>query len=210
MTQGQDARSDPAGEDLGPLLDAALAGSQDAFRRLVEARRDLVYRVAYQQLGRPEDARAVAQDVFIRLWRNLHLYDRARRFDTWLYQVTVNAAIDHRRRAARWQAETVLDEGTLAPARTAPLQRDQHDTLTGNEVQRIMNELAEQLPDRQRAAFVLREIEGLSTMEVAEALGATESTVRNHLFQARRILAEALSARYPEYARRVRRTGAKP
>jgi RNA polymerase sigma-70 factor (ECF subfamily) len=71
--------------------------------------------------------------------------------------------------------------------------------LAEGEVRRIFAELAETLTPAQRAAFVLREVEGLATDEVARALGCSEATVRNHVFQARATLRKALAARYPEY-----------
>lgn len=184
-------------ETLDGLVQASLAGDKDAFRRLVESRRELVFRVAWQRLGNAEDAKAVTQAVFIRLWRHLHRYDRSRKFDTWLYQVTVNAAIDHRRRERRRATETEFDETFHAPAASDTAERD----VQAREVHRIMTELAGELTEKQRDAFLLREVEGLPTAEVAEALGSTESTVRNHVFQARRILRRALLERYPEYAR---------
>ena len=174
------------------LVRAARRGDEDAFRRLVELKRDKVFRVAYHHLGKPEDARQVAQSVFVRLWKNLGRYDDARPFDTWLYQITANAAIDHHRRAKVRSVERPLDEASAAS-------RSGEDPVEAGEVRRILAELVGLLSEKQRLAFVLREVEGLSTGEVAEALGSTESTVRNHIFQARKVLREEMGRRYPEY-----------
>jgi RNA polymerase sigma-70 factor, ECF subfamily len=174
------------------LVRAARQGDDDAFRRLVELKRDKVFRVAYHHLGKPEDARQVAQAVFVRLWKNLGRYDEARSFDTWLYQVTANAAIDHHRRAKVRSVERPLDEASTASSAAA-------DPVQAQEVRRILGELVALLSEKQRLAFLLREVEGLSTAEVAEALGSTESTVRNHVFQARKVLREEMGRRYPEY-----------
>ena len=174
------------------LVRAARQGDEDAFRRLVELKRDKVFRVAYHHLGKPEDARQVAQAVFVRLWRHLGRYDEARSFDTWLYQVTANAAIDHHRRSKVRSVERPLDEASTASAAAA-------DPVQAQEIRRILGELVGLLSEKQRLAFLLREVEGLSTAEVAEALGSTESTVRNHVFQARKVLREEMGRRYPEY-----------
>jgi RNA polymerase sigma-70 factor (ECF subfamily) len=187
-----------AEQALRDLVAAARAGEEDAFGRLVELKRDLVFRVAFQHVGNADDARLVTQAVFVRLWRHLDRYDPARRFDTWLYQVTVNASIDHHRRGARRRREQSLDDLFHVPA-AEPLPAAER-RVEAAEVQRIMAELAAELPARQRTAFLLREVEGLTTGEVAEALGTSESTVRNHVLQARRHLQQALRARYPEYA----------
>jgi RNA polymerase sigma-70 factor (ECF subfamily) len=183
------------------LVLAARGGDDDAFRRLVELKRDKVFRVAYHHLGNSEDARTVAQAVFVRLWRNLGKYDPTRPFDTWLYQVTSNAAIDHHRRAKVRSAERPLDEASTAAAVAS-------DPVQAAELRRILTELVGLLSEKQRLAFVLREVEGLPTAEVAEALGSTESTVRNHVFQARKVLREELAKRYPEYLSRL--PGASP
>jgi RNA polymerase sigma-70 factor (ECF subfamily) len=196
-------------ELVARLIAASLAGDADAFRQLVELKRDQVFRTAYQHLGRVDDARSVAQGVFVRLWRSLHLYDPKRRFDTWLYQVTVNAAIDHHRRQAARGVEVEFRE-TFDPETGAPptaVAPDAADAPSGAaEVQRILFELAGELPQAQRTAFILREIEGLSTAEVAEVLEQSESTVRNHVFQARKTLRRVLERRYPEYGPRRART----
>src|SRR6185436_20254677 len=74
--------------------------------------------------------------------------------------------------------------------------------LQQREVETIFNELAAGLSEKQRLAFLLREVEGLSSQQVAEILDCRESTVRNHLFNARKLLRKTLLARYPEYASR--------
>ncbi len=76
-------------------------------------------------------------------------------------------------------------------------------SITGREVEGILAELAGALSERQRAVFLLREVEGLSSPEVARILGCKSSTVRNHLFAARRVLRRELARRYPEYAGRL-------
>src|SRR5882672_4349579 len=81
-------------EDLTDLIRAAARGDRRAFEDLVLRKRDRVVRTAFQITGNLEDAKDVAQGVFLRLWRVLQRFDLARRFDTWLYRITVNAAID--------------------------------------------------------------------------------------------------------------------
>ena len=161
-------------------------------------KRQLVFRTAFQQLGNGEDARTVAQGVFIRLWQKLDRYDPARRFDTWLYRLTVNAAIDHHRRRRARAIEVEFDEAFEPPA-TASAANDGERALQLREVQRVLDELAGELTEKQRTAFLLREVEGVPTAEVASVLRTTESTVRNHVFQARKLLREALAQRFPEY-----------
>jgi len=176
------------------LVRLARAGDQDAFRQLVERKRDRVFRVAWQHLGNADDARTVAQGVFVRLWQNLDKYDETRAFDTWLYQVTAHAAIDHHRRRKARPAEAPLDDALHAAAAAA-------DPVETSELRRVLHSLVGELSEKMRLAFLMREVEGLSTAEVAEALGTTQSTVRNHVFTARKLLREAIETRYPELGR---------
>lgn len=206
MSRPDGPEADAATARLAEIVRRSVAGDADAFRELVELKRDQVFRVAYQHCGDAEEARNIAQSVFVRLWQNLHRYDPDRRFDTWLYQVTVNASIDHHRRRKHRLVEQEFDE-TFTPGLAADIdERPEAERLAeAREIQGILLELSAELTDKQRSAFLLREVEGLSTGEVAEALAMTESTVRNHVFQARKVLREALVRRYPEYAGRAAR-----
>jgi RNA polymerase sigma-70 factor (ECF subfamily) len=177
------------------LIQAAAAGDTDAFERLVDLKRRLVLRAAFRILGNLDDAHDVAQTVFLTLWKSLDRYDHARRFDTWLYRVTVNAAIDMTRKAGpRGVLQPLPDAGRDRLVATGP---DAEGRLNRAELQKVFLRLSAALPERQRAAFVLRELQGLTTAQVAEVLDVTESTVRNHLLQARKVLREGIRREYP-------------
>jgi RNA polymerase sigma-70 factor (ECF subfamily) len=185
-------------EDLSDLIRAAAGGDRRAFEDLVLRKRERVVRTAYQITGDLEDARDVAQGVFLRLWRVLQRFDLEKRFDTWLYRITVNAAIDFiRERGPKGFLQALPDD---AGERLRDPRRGPDDALGAAELQRAFLHLAARLAPKQRAAFVLKEIEGLESAEVARVLGITESTVRNHLFQARRVLRDGLRSEYPELA----------
>jgi len=196
------------------LIRRAAGGDRPAFALLVERKRERVFRIAWSVLGDREQARDVAQEVFLRLYRVLGRFRSGRPFDAWLYRITFNLSIDARRRERPHREAVPLEAaeagsgagsvpggsgtGVAAGAgQGAPAAA----SLRLREVRRIFVELSARLGRKQRAAFILREIEGLSTAEVAAALKTTESTVRNHILQARRILQEELRRRYPEYCR---------
>lgn len=182
-------------EDLTELIRSAARGDRRAFERLVLLKREQVVRTAYQIVGDVEDARDVAQGVFLRLWRVLQRFDLDRRFDTWLYRITVNAAIDQlRERGPRGLLQPLPDD---AGDRLPDGRPGQDAAVDRGTLQKAFLRLAAGLAPKQRATFVLKEIEGLSTAEVARALGVTESTVRNHLLQARRLLREGLLRDFP-------------
>jgi RNA polymerase sigma-70 factor (ECF subfamily) len=180
---------------VGDWIRAAAAGDREAFAELVRAKRAQVVRTAFQITGDMEDAQDVAQGVFLRLWKVLRRYDPGRRFDTWLYRITVNAAIDQLRdRGPKGILQPLPDDpALLGPAAGTDPER----SLDLEALERAFLRLAAALAPKQRAVFVLREIEGRETAEIAEALGVTESTVRNHLHQARRVLREGIERDYP-------------
>lgn len=177
------------------LAAAARAGDELAFAQLVRRHQVGIRRCAQRILGDAEEARDVAQLAFVRAWERLAQYDPTWSFSTWLYRITSNLAIDvlrsrdSRERSHAGHLRLVGD--SVAPA--AP------GDLAEGEVQGIFRELAEVLSPSQRTAFVLREVEGHSTAEVAVIMGCSEATVRNHVFQARATLRREVARRYPEY-----------
>jgi len=200
--------------DEQDLIRRSAAGDGAAFEALVERKRTRVFWIAYHVLGDSEAARDVAQEVFLRLYRSLGRFRAGASFDAWLHRMTLNLAIDARRRERPHRETASLDdlpepasapEGSPAGSPSGATGRSGESpaagTLRQREVRRIFNSLASLLAPKQRFAFILREIEGMSTAEVAAILQTSESTVRNHILQARRILQRELRRRYPEYCR---------
>ena len=184
--------------DEGELIRSAAGGDRQAFDDLVRLKREWVVRVAFQVTGDLEDAQDVAQVVFLRLWNVLRRFDPGRRFDTWLYRITINAAIDQlRNRGPKgWMQPLPADpSGIVATGRD-----DAERALDLADLQRAFLRLAARLAPKQRAVFVLKEIEGLDTADIASALGVRESTVRNHLLHARKALRAGLERDYPGLA----------
>jgi RNA polymerase sigma-70 factor, ECF subfamily len=136
-----------------------------------------VFRLAYRLTGNIEDAKDVSQEVFLKVHRSLASLDGARDLSPWLYRVTVNAANDLLRKR---RPSEPLPDFDLAGSHPTP----ERELLDG-ERRRIALEALSQLPFKERSAIVLRDIEGLSTAEVAEALGSSEATVRSQVSIAR-------------------------
>jgi RNA polymerase sigma-70 factor (ECF subfamily) len=189
------------------LILRAQRGDLRAFEQLVGEWRDKVFRVARQIVGEDEGAKDVAQMVFIRLWQVLGKYRQGGSFAAYLHRITVNLAIDYQRQQSRREPAESWDPSGLDQLSSLPKQADA--SLSPGEVQRVFQVLSRRLSGRQRAAFVLREIEGLSTEEVSEILRMRQSTVRNHVREARRILEEGLRRLFPEYARGQKREDSK-
>jgi RNA polymerase sigma-70 factor, ECF subfamily len=185
--------------DERDLIRKSQAGDLEAFEILVRERRDQVFRIARQILDDDEEAKDVAQLVFIRLWQSLERYREKGTFGAYLHRITVNLALDWvRKRGVRERPEEAAVEAI--PDARAPGEGDAR--MEPGEIQRIFRILSRRLSPRQKAAFVLREIEGMDTEEVARILGMTASTVRNHVHAARKILQEGLLRLFPEYSRK--------
>jgi RNA polymerase sigma-70 factor (ECF subfamily) len=183
--------------DRDLLLELA-ADSEAALDELIERKSGALLQLTWRVVGDREDARDITQLTFLRAWEHRRRYDPKFSPNTWLYRIATNLGIDLlRSRAARQRQSEPLRSHFV---RLADLRRGGLADLEDREVTRILLELAEELTERQRAVFVLREIEQISSPEVAEILNCRTSTVRNHLFAARKLLRRRLSERYPEYA----------
>jgi len=145
--------------------------------------------------------------VFLRLYRVIRRFRSGGSFDAWLHRITTNLSIDLLRRERPHRDTAALEDvpegvsGGTPSARAGGQESPAGDALRRREIRRIFATLSALLSRKQRLAFVLREIEGLSTGEVAAIMETRESTVRNHVLQARRTLQEELRRRYPEYCR---------
>jgi RNA polymerase sigma-70 factor (ECF subfamily) len=182
-------------KDENELIRAAAGGDRATFDELVRLKRERVVRTAYQITGDLDDALDVAQAVFIKIWQGIGRFDLERKFDTWLHRITVNAGIDLlRTRGPKGVLQPLPDDAAdfvAAPSRGA------EENLDLGLLQQAFSRLAAGLAPQQRAVFVMKEIEGQPTAEVARVLGIAESTVRNHLLQARRILRAGIERDYP-------------
>ena len=160
------------------LVAAARAGDVAAFERMMREHERLVLATALRLTGDLEDAKDVSQDVFLKLYRNLARLQNTEAVPAWLYRVTVNACHDLRKkrpeRAPADCAEELRDPGA-----------DPQTGVSEAERRRALELSLRYLSEKERAALVLRELEGLTTGEVARALGSSESTVRSQISIAR-------------------------
>jgi RNA polymerase sigma-70 factor, ECF subfamily len=161
------------------VLRRALAGDRAAFDLIVVEHHRRVLRTTLHLLGRMEDAEDAAQEVFLRLLRYKNRIDSRRDLAPWLYRLAVNVCHDFRRERQRRTSVTAEQAclSTINPKQEAALLRD--------EQKRIVAMALETLTERERAAIVLRDIEGLSTREVARILGSREVTVRSEISRGR-------------------------
>ncbi|MGC4092424.1 MAG: sigma-70 family RNA polymerase sigma factor [Polyangiaceae bacterium] len=183
------------------LIERAQAGDRDAFRELVERHQRRAFAIAFALVKDEEDAREVVQEAFVRVFRGLGQFHGGSSFFTWLYRIVTNLSIDVIRRPAR--RDTSLDETLeIEESDDAPLARiEGADPLLqvhrGELRTRIESALAE-LPAYHRGVILMREVQGMSYEEMAEAMGVSKGTIMSRLFHARRKLQKALAECYVE------------
>jgi RNA polymerase sigma-70 factor, ECF subfamily len=178
----------------------ARGGDMVCFEALVSRKTPAVVSLARRIVGNTEDARDVAQMVFLRVWKEIHRYDDRFSLNTWLYRIATNLAIDFLRSSRSRER---------AHGATLHLVREREESTADGatrsaedrELARLFEIVSGKLSEKQKAVFVLREMEDCDTRDIAEILGCGESTVRNHLFNARRILRKEIARLYPEFLR---------
>jgi RNA polymerase sigma-70 factor (ECF subfamily) len=165
----------------------AQAGDREAFGELVRRYAAAARRVARAVLGNLEDAEDAAQDGFLSALRHVGRYDPNRPFGPWLLRIVTNAATDRLRRRRVRAADAIPP--TLATRDPGPDRETDRSALHAALRQGLAT-----LPERQRVAVVLFDVEGYTHAEIAEVLGIPVGTVRSHVFHARRALRTALAA----------------
>lgn len=176
--------------DSVELIAKARTGDLAAYQEFIRLYSPRVHAIAYQMVGNSIDAQDIAQEVFIRLHRSLRTYKPQFTFSTWLYRLTVNHSIDYLRKHRRQKnisLENVQDESMLKDSAPSP-----DRSLELNELKGTIQQISEGLTWKQRRVFVLRELQGFSTDEVAQILKCRVSTVRVHLSKARRHIKKTL------------------
>ena len=179
---------DEAREADQVLMERVSQGDAQAFQQLVDAGIDRVLAVARRTLGDEAEAEDVAQEVFLRLWRQAEKWQGGRaQVSTWLYRVTVNACIDRLRSR---KEETVKDVPEIVAEAT------QQQTMEEDDLRHTMDAALQQLPERQRLALVLFHYESMSMNAVAEAMDASVEAVESLLARGRRSLKKKLQSEW--------------
>lgn len=163
------------------LIEAAKSGDQEAFRHIVERYQGAVYNLAYRMLGNPDDAEDAAQEIFVRVYRQLARYDSSRKFSTWVLAIATNYCIDQLRRR-RVQFVPLEQIVPWARTREAGPERLALDREVTDELQ----DLLKRLPEKYRAVLILRYWEDLSCAEIGATLSLPEGTVKTQLHRARK------------------------
>ena len=189
----------PALEHAGPtddeIVGRVLAGETALFELLMRRYNQRVYRVVLSIVGNPGEAEDVTQDAWVRAYEHLGQFAGRARFSTWLTRIGMHEAMARLRRLGRnVPIEDSMD--TLRSAAAGPEQRAADHELGG-----VIEAAFAMLPQVYRSVFMLREVEGLSTVETAACLDLNQETVKTRLHRARALLRNQITARIGTSAR---------
>ncbi len=188
--------SEPVSDELA-LVAAAKKGDVAAFEELVRRYDRNVFRIANHITQNREDAEDVVQDAFLKAYSNLEQFQGQSKFYTWLVRIAVNEALMRlrRRRPERMVSldEDVKTEDDSVPREVADWSPNPEQLYGQGELKEILTKTIQGLPASFRTVFVLRDVEGLSTEETAEALNLSIPAVKSRLLRARLQLRERLS-----------------
>ena len=184
------------------LVERAQKGDRDAFRQLVERHQRRAFAIAIGLVRDENDAREIVQEAFLRVHRSLHKFQGTSSFFTWLYRIVKNLSIDLMRKPARREQELFDDPQVADDAAFPFISRidgaDPAEVVRRTEIAERIQAALDALPPYHRSVIIMREVEGMSYQEMAEAMDVSKGTIMSRLFHARQKLQRALVDCYRE------------
>ena len=194
---GQSLRDQLRQADDSAIVSAFLNGEERAFSELVERYQTRLLNFIYRTIGDREKAEDLVQEVFIRVYRHIHRFDRSKKFSTWVYTIASNLAKNELRNRSRnplvlFQAITKNWQDEERPLQFEDFGNRPDDLYHKRDIREKVEEAVEKLPEHHRNVFVLRELEGKSYEEIAEITNTNLGTVKSRLNRARNSFAEII------------------
>ncbi|MEA1882031.1 MAG: RNA polymerase sigma factor [Candidatus Marinimicrobia bacterium] len=167
--------------NIRQLIQLAQAGDSEAFHQLVVLHDEKIMTLAYQLTQNKYDAEDLYQEVFIKAYKSISKFRFQSAFYTWLYRITVNTFYNIKRTQNKMPIQEALDDGSdpIMNITEAP-----DDSTDRDEVMKAVKAAADQLPDKQRTAFLLKHMQNLKIREISGIMGIGEGTVKKYLFRA--------------------------
>ena len=189
ITKTPEERKQASIEDLS-LARQAAAGNDDAFSVIVDRYSRLVYNVALRSLTSPEDAADVSQETFLKAWRSIGSFRGDCALSTWLCRIALNCCCDHARSAKRHRVLSLTvqedeDETKVLDIPDTDVTAMPEEELTRQTEIAAVREAIDSLPEDQKMIITMRDITGLSYIEIADTLGLEMGTVKSRINRAR-------------------------
>ncbi len=172
------------------LIKKAMKGDAVAFRLLVEAHQGLAYSIAFRFTRNEQESEDIVQEAFLKIWKNILRYEREFRFKTWLSKIVTNLSLDYLKSAYK---KNNIDKNANDYTMIAT---SDENKLEADELKGIVYQLAEQLTKKQKAVFVLRDLEQLESEEVCRILQLSNGNMKSNLYYARLKIKEGLQKIY--------------
>jgi len=174
--------------DEQALAELAKAGDDRSFTKLVELYERVIFNLAFRMTNDREDARDIAQTVFVKAFQNLRSFDPRHRFFSWLYRIGVNECLNHRARSRRYEE---LDPDLMSDEEGGDAEERAGTVLRSEAIEGSLM----MLPVDYRTVIILRHFLELNQAEMAQILGVPEKTVKSRLHTARQLMAGHLGRR---------------
>lgn len=178
------------------IVEKAARGDTHAFRLLVEKYQKFAFNLAIRFTGDRSDAEDILQEVFVSVWKNLPAYRTEVKFTTWLYKITTNRCLDFLKSRQKQQAR-VTDSWDHHAQVTDTRSADR--VLEGSEFVSLVAKMSDTLTPKQRAVFILRDLEELPVQEVSDILSMSAGNVKSNLYYARIRMGELIKKYYGDY-----------
>jgi RNA polymerase sigma-70 factor (ECF subfamily) len=172
------------------LIEECRGGNLTNFRKLIELTSPFAFSVAFRMLGDEDQAKDVVQETMVTIWQKLEKIRSAEVYKTWIYRIVINKCYDELRKRKR-KPEINADEKTWKLISDRIFESPSAD-LENIETARIINTLSERLSPKQKAVFVLSDLEEMSGDEISEILGMSKTSIKSNLHYARKNISEMI------------------
>ena len=186
------------------LVNELQAGNMEAFDEIVKRFQKKIYSLAYNLTRNPMDAEDITQDVLLTIYRKVDTFQGKSAFSSWVYRITLNAS--YMKLRSRKKDKFVSIEDSLPNFNESGFHREKvkdwseatESLLFDNETRKVIQKAVDQLPEKEKVVFILRDVDGLSTEKVGEILDLTIPAVKSRLHRARLFLRKKLSGYFAE------------
>lgn len=196
--KGKNDNTTPSGNDERTLVESFLSGDERAFDEIVTGHQDAVYTLCVRMVGNPEDAGDCAQEVFIKVYRNIKEFRFKSSLATWIFRIAVNtcrnylASAGHRAGERTLRLDSEPSPGAVSEDFAADSTFDPEIQFERKEMESVIMRSIDSLPEVQRELVILRDMEGRSYDEISRITGLRDGTIKSKLARARQKLRERL------------------